>query len=303
MITRFKNFGNCLKKTGGLINRYWWKACVLCGLFIFIALLLPIVFTLSWNAETRTEWIEVTSKIVIPVLAFFISLIILFRTWKQLDNQTELIQNQKEQLEKQAVNTSKQMAAEQFKNAIEHLGSDKPAIVLGGIHALHDLAMIDTSYRKKILDILCSFIREETTRPKYKELIQRKNRLKYCRNDPNYKTEDQENDAQIIEDILNHKNGRTVSVMVIQTIINLLFRQQEDRKIYFFQDDVKNYNEDYFRADLSTALLWDLEMWDADFRYVDFWDADLSAANCLKSDFHGARFRYAKLGCVYTNFS
>ena len=104
-----------IKKIEGVINRYWWDACVLCGLFIFITLLLPFCLALFCNIESRTEWIEATSKIIIPVLAFLISLMILLRTWKQLDNQ-------KEQLDKQVANASKQMAAEQFKNAIAHLG-------------------------------------------------------------------------------------------------------------------------------------------------------------------------------------
>jgi hypothetical protein len=49
-----------------------------------------------------------------------------------------------------------------FKNAIEHLGNKEPAIILGGIYALHQIAKDNEEYSNQVFEILCSYIREET---------------------------------------------------------------------------------------------------------------------------------------------
>jgi len=38
----------------------------------------------------------------------------------------------------------RQSTAEHFKNAIDHLGSEQQPVVLGGVHALHNLAVYDS---------------------------------------------------------------------------------------------------------------------------------------------------------------
>jgi len=53
---------------------------------------------------------------------------------------------------------------ERFKNAIEHLGSDKEPIILGGIAELHQIAKEDCKkYAEVVFNILCSYIRTETS--------------------------------------------------------------------------------------------------------------------------------------------
>ena len=185
----------------------------------------------------------------------------------------------------------------------------------------HSLAKIDPSYRKQVLDILCSFVRTETTKPDYKKLI----RVTNLRNWAERRRDDPKKQDDIawyngeIQGLLNNKDSRIVSTLVIQTIIDLLFRKPEDRPqkgcllyakkrithlsmrkttTYFSPKDVKTYDEENYRADLSGALFWDLDMWDADFRYVDFFNANLSFVNCRGSDFRGARFLRANLNGV-----
>lgn len=251
-----------------------WKPLLVCAIMSFVFIVPMIVwFKLPWNTVHIKDVAQFVG-IVVGAVGFMWTC---WQIWTQNDH------------------SRKQLAAEQFKNAIGHLGSTETTVIMGGIHALHDLATIDKSYRRQTLDILCSFIREETTKPDYMKLLYHKNRLKYCRYDPKYTPDI---DTQKIAEMLADKNKRIVSTIVIQTIINLLFRQQKDRRVYFFPKEEKNYDQDYYRADLSEAILWDIEMWDADFRYVDFWRADLTARNCRGSDFRGARFRYAKLDAV-----
>lgn len=64
-------------------------------------------------------------------------------------------------LEQQNNNQIKAQVDERFKNAIEHLGERNPAIILGGIHALNRVAEEEFSYRPVVLNILCSYLREE----------------------------------------------------------------------------------------------------------------------------------------------
>ena len=288
---------NLIRRIANFVADSWAKAdnwgkmiAISIALFIFFLSIL-----VGWGAFIKLPWNRIVLESPITILGSLISAVALV---------IALVLTI--QLFLQAENTRKQIAAEQFKNAVAHLGSHESTVILGGIHTLHHLATIDESYRRKTLDILCCFIREETIKPNYKKLIRLKNRLKYCRDCQGYSEEAQQADAQQIEKMLNNKDNRTVSTIVIQTIINLLFRKKEDRKIYFFPEEVKNYDGDNFRADLGEAFLCDLEMWDADFRYVDFWRADLSSVNCRGSNFLGARFRYAKLDAVkfrVANFS
>jgi len=258
---------------------------------ILIAWLIPC-FIPPWN-----DRVDFISKIVVPILGFVVTLYILRPTLKSFKTQTDQLAMQSKQLEDQAENARKQMAAEQFKNAIEHLGSFEQSKILGGIHALHNLATIDKSYRKQTLDILCSFVREETTRPGYKELIRAKNLAKHHR------------DETHVKKVFEKYGHRIVSTIVIQTIINLLFRQKNDREVYLsFPEPIDGHEWDYYRADLSEALLWEIDMWDADFRKVNFYRADLSSLNFRGSDLRGARlgrancsavkFKGAKFACI-----
>ena len=88
---------------------------------------------------------------------------------EQLKIQRDELEIQRGQLHDQTENTKKQIAAEQFKNAIEHLGSQEQPVVLGGVHALHNLAMnFPEQYSQPVFEVLCSFIREATADPDYK---------------------------------------------------------------------------------------------------------------------------------------
>ena len=63
---------------------------------------------------------------------------------------------------------------ERFKNAIDQLGNDNNAVVLGGIYTLHRVAKEDKSYRENVFNILCSFVRDVTITDEYKERYKEK---------------------------------------------------------------------------------------------------------------------------------
>ena len=157
-----------------------------------------------------TPWGKVISSIVTPLVAFIITLLGLYRVLKQFQVQVDQVRGQAE-------NHSKQMAAEQFKNAIDHLGNDNQAVVLGGVHALHNLAVTFKEYRKQVFEVLCSFIREETRKPECQaralaliELI-----------DKTQKTNNTSEDTK-----------QATSPIVIQTIVDKLFREEKSKEIY-----------------------------------------------------------------------
>ncbi|REE27700.1 pentapeptide repeat protein [Winogradskyella pacifica] len=73
-----------------------------------------------------------------------------------VEKQSESIDNQSKQLEL----SRKSQIDERFKNAIEHLGSDKEPIILGGIAELHQIAKENkTNYSEVVFNILCSYIK------------------------------------------------------------------------------------------------------------------------------------------------
>lgn len=49
-----------------------------------------------------------------------------------------------------------------FKDAVTLLGNDNPAVVLGGIHTLNQIAINNIEYREIVFDILCSYVREKS---------------------------------------------------------------------------------------------------------------------------------------------
>ena len=69
------------------------------------------------------------------------------------------VENQSKQLE----HAQKSQIDERFKNAVEHLGSDKEAIILGGVVELHQIAQENIkTYAEVVFNILTSYIRSQT---------------------------------------------------------------------------------------------------------------------------------------------
>jgi len=105
-------------------------------------------------------------KVIVTILGGLVvvwGLYLNYRRTKTLEVQTNNQADQIKAFVKQNEITEKGKVDERFKNAIEHLGSEKDAIVLGGIYALHRIAQEDKTYRQTVFDILCSYIREKTS--------------------------------------------------------------------------------------------------------------------------------------------
>ena len=88
---------------------------------------------------------------------------------KGLEKQSEALNLQSEQLNLTRIS----QISEQFKNAIEHLGSDKEPIILGGVSELNQISKENqTKYSEIVFNILTGYIRSNTKKEKQKTVIQ-----------------------------------------------------------------------------------------------------------------------------------
>ena len=182
--------------------------------------------------------------------------------------------------------TEKGNIAERFKNAIEHLGHTSPSIRLGGIYALHHIALDEDDYRERVFQILCAHIRETTTQKGYKP-----------------------------QERFNPETGVNAihPSIEIQSILDLLFRKHSDRKIYKkFPTNLEHANligATLIYANLQNALLFSIKLEGADLisanlqgavldssnvKGVGFWDANLSGAYFEDAKLQGADLEFAK---------
>jgi len=228
------------KKAGNLIDQYRKPVFAINVTIIVLVVLVVIVVPLS-----NQEWITILSFIV-GVLGFMLTGGLLYL---------------------QASNASKQMSAEQFKNAIEHLGNANQAVVLGGVHALHNLAVnFPKEYSQQVFEVLCSFIREETRKPKYQAIVM---------NMP-----------------VSSKNTQQVtSLIVIQTIVDKLFRYEKPEDSVYWDHKTKQY----YQADLSGVFLPKVDLQDASLQGAVLRGANLQGADLYNAKLQGARIWNANL--------
>lgn len=123
--------------------------------------------------------------IIISIFSFLLTVLSVYIVVKNL----KVLKDQNE-------TTIKSARDERFKNAIDQLGSDKNAVVLGSIYTLHRIVKEDTTYRENVFNIFCAYIRDTTTTKEYQ------GKYKY-------------------------KPSET-----IQTILNLICVNEKDREVY-----------------------------------------------------------------------
>jgi len=66
--------------------------------------------------------------------------------------------------EQQVAATVKSNVDTRFNNAVGHLGSENPTVVLGGIHALQKLATGNEPYQQIVHNVFCSYLRENSAK-------------------------------------------------------------------------------------------------------------------------------------------
>ena len=217
-------------------------------------------------------------KFIATIFGGILVLIGLWLNYKRTITLQDQTNNQAEQIKafvKQNEITEKGKVDERFKNAIEHLGSEKDAIVLGGIYALHRIAQEDKTYRQTVFDILCCYIRDKTS------------------------------SLKLWGDIPEGERGTIKPTIVIQTIIDLLFKIS-DSQDYIYTGLKANLNGiRCIHANFNGAHLVDADLNNAHMEGVELRDVHLESADMYGIKWEGARLEQVHFegsSLSYANF-
>lgn len=213
---------------------------------------------------------------------------------KAIEDGNEQTKESNELTKEANITLEKGNTAERFKNAIEHLGSGVPAIVLGGIYALHQIAKDNKEYRNQVLNILCSYIREKASY-KYEP------RIKSNPNpNPFSGTGNRGREFGEMRAYVKPKE----STIVIQTIIDILFKDVSTRIIYKgFKATLSNvklnnydFNNCYFEnVEISDSLFISAEFDFAIFKNVTLKRSDFFKASFLQANFEEVGIDHSRL--------
>jgi len=248
-------------------------------IFVIITLIILAVIITSFeyvacylygeSPNYRGEYAKLISTTFVGFLAI-VALWLNYKRTKSIDKQTANQTNQIKELVKQNQISEKGQVNERFKNAIVHIGSDNSAIVLGGIYALHEIARDVKEFRKTVFEILCSYLREKTSKDKdWKE----------------FTIQEQEDYEQPI---------------VNQTIIDLLFKSTDLEEYIYDGLCAKLSRIKCFNADLTYAHLKGAELKYAHLDGSVFDNASLESANLFGASLESAKLNHAHL--MNTNF-
>lgn len=210
---------------------------------------------------------------ILAGLAILFGLYVSYRRAKAMELSVEkqgiALQHQNIQIEL----TRKSQTDERFKNAIEHLGSDKEPIILGGVTELHQIALENKElYAEVVLNILCSYIRSTS----------------------NIK-----------------RSPKEINKTINQTIINYLFKTHKDENypyknlhpnLEFSNLSMSNMDDIKLSgANLSFCYLPSLEksiFIDTNFGQSKFFLSQISEVNFLDCEMHNAHFKASTLDNV-----
>ncbi len=251
---------------------------------------------------------EFASRVLFPMTAGLVAAVALLFTYmrttaimSQAKNTTMTLENTQEQMKLTAMqleNTQKQLISDQFKNAINHLGSESQSVVLGGVHTLLNIAGEYDEYRRSVFEILCSFVREETNNPDYQRHVMQKLAMA-----------DKSAMPITFSDLESAEPPPPVSLIVVQTVVDKLFCERASREIFstfranlsdaFLRGSVLDYVQmpaaDMHRTDLQgTSFNW-ANLLRANLNQANLQDSLLFVANLQESLLHGANLKNAKL--------
>ena len=219
-------------------------------------------------------------KIFLSILGSLGILFGLFVSLRRAKAMEKGVQEQREAIKIQGEQISisrKAQTDERFKNAVEHLGSEKEPIILGGVAELHQIAKENnTEYAEIVFNILCSYIRSNAN--------------------------------------IYKKTAEDINTTVIQTIVNNLFkptnflentysglyanlRHSNLNSINFDNANLENSNFSFcYMPDLNGTNLEDSNLTRAEFTLSDLIDINFEGANLHQTVFHAATLENINMG-------
>lgn len=148
-----------LKKYSLIIGSFIILASVL--IFFKIEIFSELERFASWAYPTEENRNGKILQLTLNVLAGGAVLFGLYVSHRRARAMELGVEKQSDQIEL----SRKAQTDERFKNAIEHLGSEKEPIILGGVAELHQIATEDkTKYGEVVFNILTSYIRTSANR-------------------------------------------------------------------------------------------------------------------------------------------
>ena len=227
------------------------------GLFVYFFDFLSNYF---WGNEKSPK--GELLKVVLTFVAGIVGILVWYtghRRVKEMQKQTEKTDKQIQIIFKGNVDT-------RFNNAVGHLSSENATVVLGGIHALHQIAVEHKeNYSQVVHNLFCSYIRE--------------------------------NSAQLYEKIdIENTPGRCP--VIIQTLIDYLFRHYNGEVSIY-----KDYKSDLSYSTLMNCNFEDINITDVNFRNCDirkcsFKRATLNDVNFKYAKLSDVKFWEATLNVV-----
>jgi len=216
------------------------------------------------NPNRNADFLKIILSVLAGIGVFFGIYVSLWRaktTEESVILQAEAIKKQGQQIQLAV----KSQIDERFSNAIEHLGSDKEPVLLGGIAELHQTAKENSKdYAEVAFNILCSYIRSNTN--------------------------------------VYKKNADDFNATAIQTIINYLFKPSGgiENPYKNLKADLGHSNLlgvdlndcDFTGADFSFSLMPSMENVILD--YANIGSADFSVATLKNVSLKNARVFHAR---------
>lgn len=148
------------------VSRKTWNIIFIAGA-IAIILILLIAFYESIAAyffSTPGNPQGELLKVLLSVLGGIAILVGLFFSYWRLKQTEDSVRAQTRQVELSRLS----QIDERFKNAIEHLSSNKKPIIIGGVAELHQIALSENKkYAEVVSEIFCDFVRRTTCVYKY----------------------------------------------------------------------------------------------------------------------------------------
>lgn len=295
-------------------------------LFLIVVLCIGITFTLSHELrvavinlfENSALWLYPVNdnrnaellKILLSAIAglgvlvgVYVSLWRAKTTEKSVKLQSEAIDKQGQQIQLSV----KSQIDERFSNAIEHLGSDKEPVLLGGIAELHQIAKENqNNYAEVVFNILCSYIRSNTNIYKKKSedinFTEIQTIIDYLFKPAN----NSENPYIGFKADLNHSNlvdvdinncdfsGADFSYCYMPSLVNVNLGKSNISKSKFISSKLKNIN--FSNSKVSDTLFNFATLENVNFSNcqdllkVHFKDSELNLVNFNNSHIYGSTF-------------
>ena len=141
-------------------------------LLIFFCLLILFYFILFFQDISNYFFqVDNVSKFdntprgeLLKVFLTFIAGIIAILVWHSGYKRVKVMEKQTEKTAEQIQVMYKGNMDTRFNNAVGHLGNENSAVILGGIHALHQIAVENENYRQVVHNLFCSYLRENSAK-------------------------------------------------------------------------------------------------------------------------------------------